>query len=55
MIKKDLISYIVVVASGNQYYQLISFFDDFQNMSFIAENGSYIISEGQEIFLAQMN
>ena len=35
-----------VVASGNQYYQ---------NKSFIAENGSYIISEGQEIFLAQMN
>lgn len=44
-----------VVASGNQYFQLISFFDDFQNMSFIAENGSYIVSEGQEIFLAQMN
>jgi FMN hydrolase / 5-amino-6-(5-phospho-D-ribitylamino)uracil phosphatase len=29
-----------VVASGNQYYQLKSFFDDFQDeLCYVAENG----------------
>ena len=38
------------VASGNQYYQLTSFFEHPETMSFIAENGGYIISENKEIF-----
>ncbi|WP_281384440.1 HAD hydrolase family protein [Listeria portnoyi] len=33
-----------VVASGNQYYQLKSFFPDFADeISFVAENGAYIV------------
>jgi len=39
-----------VVASGNQYYQLISFFDMRDEMTFVSENGGYIVSEGKELF-----
>ena len=39
-----------VVASGNQYYQLISFFNQRDEMTFVSENGGYIVSEGKEIF-----
>lgn len=39
-----------VVASGNQYYQLISFFDHPENLTFVSENGGYIVKEGEEIF-----
>lgn len=39
-----------VVASGNQYYQLISFFDHPEELTFISENGGYIVKEGKEIF-----
>lgn len=40
-----------VVASGNQYYQLKSFFDDFQDeLTYISENGALIIEKQQEIF-----
>ena len=39
-----------VVASGNQYYQLISFFDQRDEMSFVAENGGYIVDKGLEIY-----
>lgn len=39
-----------VVASGNQYYQLISFFENRdREMMFVAENGSYISEYGQAI------
>ncbi|WP_125606700.1 Cof-type HAD-IIB family hydrolase [Lapidilactobacillus bayanensis] len=31
-----------VVASGNQYYQLKSFFADYPNTIYVAENGAYI-------------
>lgn len=31
-----------VVASGNQYYQLRSFFTDYPNTIYVAENGAYI-------------
>lgn len=31
-----------VVASGNQYYQLRSFFKDYPEMIYVAENGAYI-------------
>lgn len=38
-----------VVASGNQYYQLISFFDHPEDLTFVAENGAYIVCEGKEL------
>ena len=45
-----------VVASGNQYYQLKSFFPDIENeISFVAENGAFIVSEGKEIDHARMD
>ena len=44
-----------VVASGNQYYQLRSFFSSFADeLTYVAENGAYIISEGKEIFAAEI-
>lgn len=40
-----------VVASGNQYYQLKSFFPDIADeISFVAENGALIIDGGEELF-----
>lgn len=40
-----------VVASGNQYAQLKSFFPDtYQEMTFVAENGAFIIEKGKELF-----
>lgn len=44
-----------VVASGNQYFQLISFFDHPEEMTFISENGGYIVSKGQELYCANMD
>lgn len=44
-----------VVASGNQYYQLISFFPEIaKEISFVAENGALVISEGEELFCGEM-
>ena len=44
-----------VVASGNQYYQLRSFFPEIQNeISFIAENGGYIVDQGKDEFVASL-
>ncbi|MGC6767275.1 Cof-type HAD-IIB family hydrolase [Enterococcus sp. LJL51] len=44
-----------VVASGNQYYQLKSFFPEIEKeLSFVAENGAYVVSENQEIFYGEM-
>lgn len=40
-----------VVASGNQYYQLKSFFGDIQDEnSYVAENGAYVVDKGEEVF-----
>lgn len=40
-----------IVASGNQYYKLKSFFDDIQDeISYVAENGAFIVDQGQEVF-----
>ena len=40
-----------VVASGNQYAQLKSFFPDtYQDMTFVAENGAFIIEKEKEVF-----
>lgn len=44
-----------VVASGNQYYQLIFFFDYPEELTFISENGGYIVKEGEEIFSVEIN
>lgn len=40
-----------VVASGNQYYQLASFFPDIcDEISFVAENGAFVLEAGEKIF-----
>lgn len=45
-----------VVASGNQYYQLKSFFPEIERqISFVAENGALVISEGEELFCGEMS
>jgi len=36
-----------VIASGNQYYQLRSFFKDYPEMIYLAENGAYIRDANQ--------
>lgn len=44
-----------VVASGNQYYQLRSFFPTIQQeLTFIAENGAFIVDQGKELFVAKL-
>lgn len=44
-----------VVASGNQYFQLKSFFPDFaKEISFVADNGGWVVSEGEDIFNAEL-
>lgn len=44
-----------VVASGNQYFQLKSFFDNPEELSFISENGGYIIDKDKELFAVEIN
>ncbi|WP_458117481.1 HAD hydrolase family protein [Bacillus sp. PK6-026] len=45
-----------VVASGNQYDQLKSFFPSIKNeIAFVAENGAYVIDSGKEIFSDEMS
>ncbi|WP_205066137.1 Cof-type HAD-IIB family hydrolase [Pantoea coffeiphila] len=45
-----------VVASGNQYYQLISFFPEIRGeITFVAENGAYIIDRGQTLFCGDLS
>lgn len=40
-----------VVASGNQYYQLRSFFPGIDHeISFVADNGGWVVSENQDVF-----
>lgn len=39
-----------VVASGNQYYQLVHYFEAIQHdIAFVAENGAYVVDAGEEI------
>lgn len=39
------------VASGNQYYQLISFFPEIvDEIAFVAENGGWVVDAGEDIF-----
>ncbi|MBP2097580.1 Cof-type HAD-IIB family hydrolase [Enterococcus rivorum] len=45
-----------VIASGNQYYQLKSFFPEIaKELSFVAENGAYVVSEEKEIFYGEID
>lgn len=45
-----------VVASGNQFYQLQSYFEDIQEeIGFVAENGAYVADAGEEVYYADMN
>lgn len=44
-----------VVASGNQYYQLKSFFDDLDpDMAYVAENGGYVVDQQKEIYCGKL-
>lgn len=44
-----------VVASGNQYYQLISFFPELKDrISFVAENGALVYEHGQQLFHGEL-
>ena len=43
------------VASGNQYYQLISFFPELkETISFVAENGTLVYEHGQQLFHGEL-
>jgi len=45
-----------VVASGNQYYQLISFFPEIRDeIAFIAENGANIVDKGRTLFCGALS
>lgn len=45
-----------VVASGNQYYQLRSFFPEIhEDLAFVAENGAYVIDESEEVFVGKLS
>lgn len=44
-----------VVASGNQYYQLITFFPEIRDrISFVAENGALVYEHGQQLFHGEL-
>ena len=44
-----------VVASGNQYYQLKTFFDALDpDIAYVAENGAYVVDKQQELYCAHM-
>jgi hypothetical protein len=44
-----------VVASGNQYYQLKTFFDELdKDIAYVAENGAYVVDKQQQIYCGQM-
>lgn len=44
-----------VVASGNQYYQLISFFPEIAHqIAFVAENGGWVVSDNEDVFNCQL-
>ncbi|MBZ2399666.1 Cof-type HAD-IIB family hydrolase [Erwinia amylovora] len=46
----------LVVASGNQYYQLISFFPEIcGEIAFVAENGANIVDKGNTLFCAKLS
>ncbi|MCS3430858.1 Cof-type HAD-IIB family hydrolase [Klebsiella sp. BIGb0407] len=45
-----------VVASGNQYFQLASFFPEIADeISFVSDNGAWVVSEGEDLFNAELS
>ncbi|MEY8709098.1 sugar-phosphatase [Mangrovibacter phragmitis] len=45
-----------VVASGNQYYQLISFFPEIKDkIAFVAENGALIYDQGEQVHHGELS
>lgn len=45
-----------VVASGNRYYQLISFFPEIAHeIAFVAENGGWVVSAGEDVFNGELS
>lgn len=45
-----------VVASGNQYYQLKSFFDDIdEQIAYVAEGGGYVVDKKKKFIAANSN
>lgn len=45
-----------VVASGNQYYQLISFFPEIaREIAFVAENGGWVVNAGEDVFNGELS
>ncbi|MDF9824258.1 Cof subfamily protein (haloacid dehalogenase superfamily) [Breznakia sp. PF5-3] len=45
-----------VVASGNQYYQLISFFPEIRDeIAFVSENGAKIVDCNKELYCAELS
>jgi len=44
-----------VVASGNQYYQLKSFFDDIdEQIAYVAEGGGYVVDKKEEVYCGKL-
>lgn len=43
----------LVIASGNQYEQLHSFFDDPDELAYVAENGAYVLDGTEVLFVAR--
>ncbi len=44
-----------VVASGNQYYQLISFFPEIADeIAFVAENGGWVVNAGEDVYNGEL-
>lgn len=43
-----------VVASGNQYYQLRSFFPQAEELTFVAENGGFVKHQEEELFVGDI-
>lgn len=44
-----------VVASGNQYYQLISFFPEIADeIAFVAENGGWVVNAREDVFNGEL-
>ena len=45
-----------VVASGNQYYQLISFFPEIAHeIAFVAENGGWVVNARKDVFNGELS
>ena len=53
-LKKENIRF--VVASGNQYYRLVSFFPEIcDEITFVAENGAWVVDQGKTLFCGEFS